>query len=121
MATGDGRHQEWSALLGARKELGDEYDQAFVESVVERVTSEIDERVDMRIAQVSSRSPMRSRSHRGGTFLALSSLTLGIPISSIAGNFGHLPGLAVAWGGIVLVNLANAWRPGDRQPVARRR
>jgi len=48
------------------------------------------------------------------------SLAIGIPISAVAGNYGHVAGLAVAWGGIVLVNLANAWRSREVPPLVRR-
>jgi hypothetical protein len=41
---------------------------------------------------------------------------LGIPLTAIAGNFGHTAGLAIVWGGIVLVNTANAIRPGGSRP-----
>jgi hypothetical protein len=111
MAIGDSRHEEWSATLGARQELGAEYDQAFVESFVERVSAEIDSRVDMRVAERTSSLPLVAHRRRGGTFLALSSITLGIPLTAIAGNFAHTAGLAIVWGGIVLVNAAHAWRP----------
>jgi len=106
----DSRHEEWSATLGARRELGPEYDQAFVESFAERVSAEIDSRVDMRLAERTMSWPVWQR-RRGGTFLALSSITLGIPLTAIAGDFAHTAGIAIAWGGIVLVNVANAWRP----------
>jgi hypothetical protein len=110
MASGDWRHEEWSATLGARRELGPEYEEAFVENFVERVSAEIDTRVDARLAEVTRSLPLGAR-RRGGTFMALASITLGIPLTAIAGHFGHLAGLAVAWGGIVLVNAAHAWRP----------
>jgi hypothetical protein len=106
-------------MLAARKELGDEYDQAFVEGVVERVAAEVDARVDARLAEVGrGRGPRRAR---GSSSMTVLSLIFGIPISAIAGSEAHLAGLAVAWGGIVLVNLANAWRPGDRPVPPRRR
>lgn len=118
MATGDPRYEDWSAILSARKELGDDYDRAFVEAVLERVSAEVDARVDARLVPLRARGWGR---RRGGTFLAFSSMVLGIPISLIAGNYGHLAGLGVAWGGIVLVNLVHAWRPGGRPPASPRR
>jgi hypothetical protein len=104
----DPRYDDWSAILAARKELGDEYDQAFVEVVVERLSAEVDQRVDARLAETGAglRAPRRPRR----TALPFYSLVLGIPISAIAGGDGHVAGLAVAWGGIVLVNVASAWR-----------
>jgi hypothetical protein len=111
MATGDARREDWSAALSARRELGDEYDQAFVENFVDRVSAEIDSRVDMRVAQMASTRPVATRRRRGSSFLALASIVLGIPLTQVAGNTGHTAGLAIAWGGIVLVNVANSWRP----------
>jgi hypothetical protein len=112
MAFGETPREEWSAILGARKDLGDDYDDAFVEGVMDRVSAEVDARVDSRIAAWRATGAFSRRP--GGTFLALASITLGLPASAIAGYFGHLPGLAVAWGGIVLVNFANALRSGGR-------
>jgi hypothetical protein len=110
MAVGDSRHEEWSATLAARRELGAEYDQAFVENLVERLSDEIETRVDVRLAEVTRSSPVAQQRRRGSAFVALASITLGIPLTAIAGAFGHLPGLAVAWGGIVLVNAAHSRR-----------
>ncbi|MGC9962727.1 MAG: hypothetical protein ABSE47_12625 [Acidimicrobiales bacterium] len=106
-------------MLAARRELGDEYDRAFVEGVLERVSAEVDTRVDERMAEMGKMRPSRRR--RGSTGMTVYSLIFGIPISAIAGSQAHLAGLAVAWGGIVLVNIANAWRPGDSTQPARRR
>lgn len=41
--------------------------------------------------------------------LALLSMVMGIPISAIASGNAGLPGLLVAWIGIVLVNVVYAW------------
>lgn len=116
MAAPDPRHEELSAALSARKELGDEYDRAFVEGVVERLGKEIDERVDARLEEIGGRRK-RPRRGGGGSGLATLSLIFGIPITAIAGGEAHLAGIAVAWGGIVLVNLANALR---REPPPHR-
>jgi len=105
-------------VLAARKELGDEYDRAFVEGLLERVSSEIDERVDARLAEVGGRT--RPRHRRGSPSMVFYSLVLGIPISAIAGSDAHLAGLAVAWGGIAVVNIAHAWRPGEDRAPRRR-
>ncbi|HXY44503.1 MAG TPA: hypothetical protein VEH29_09970 [Acidimicrobiales bacterium] len=118
MATADSRHEDWSAILAARKELGDEYDRAFVERVVESVSAEVDERVDARLAEMAPRRAAPRR--RGATSLVVYSLALGIPITDLAGDKAHLAGIAVAWTGIVLVNVANAWRPRERVPYPAR-
>jgi hypothetical protein len=122
MATGGARHEDWSAALGARRELGAEYDEAFVENFVERVSSEIDSRVDMRLAQMAGTRPVTARRRRGGSSLALASIILGIPLTALAGNAAHAAGLAIVWGGIVLVNGASAWRSvGPRPQVVHHR
>jgi hypothetical protein len=114
----DSRSDDWSAILAAHKELGDEYDQVFVEAVVERLTTEVDERVDARVAELGA--GLRASRRRSGSGVLVYSLAIGIPISAVAGNYGHVAGLAVAWGGIVLVNLANAWRSREVPPLVRR-
>jgi hypothetical protein len=111
MATGDSRREDWSAALGARRELGDEYDQAFVENFLDRVSTEIDSRVDIRLAQMAVAPPVSMRRRRRGSSLAFMSMILGIPLTAIAGSAAHAAGLAIVWGGIVAVNIANSWRP----------
>jgi len=118
MATGDSRHEDWSAILAARKELGDEYDRAFIERLVESVSAEVDERVDARLAEMAPRRATPRR--RGATSMVILSLALGIPITDLAGDKAHLAGIAVAWAGIVLVNVANAWRPREQMPYPAR-
>ncbi|MCE1175235.1 MAG: hypothetical protein LWW77_11600 [Propionibacteriales bacterium] len=46
---------------------------------------------------------------KGALALAISSLGIGIPLSAIASSTAGLPGLIVAWIGIVGVNVAFAW------------
>jgi hypothetical protein len=96
------------AALEARSELGGEYDRALLEGFVDQASREIDARVDARVEETLRRVPPARR--RNGNGLAIVSLVMAIPASAIAGSFAHLDGIAVAWGGIVLVNVANAWR-----------
>ncbi|HEX6248095.1 MAG TPA: hypothetical protein VFZ64_09520 [Nocardioidaceae bacterium] len=114
----DKRHlerQELEAALEARRELGPAYEPALVDSFVERIEQAVEARVDARLAE--RRSERKHEDERGSKQMALgiTSLALGIPISAIAGGIGDLPGLVVAWAGIVGVNWAVAWqnrRPG---------
>jgi hypothetical protein len=47
------------------------------------------------------------RHFEGSSFvLAIASLIFGIPISAITANLAGLPGLAVAWLGIIIINIA---------------
>jgi hypothetical protein len=98
------------AAVRARLELGEEYEQALVESFVEQIDDEIEALVDARVAEYARNGALARRPGWAGGVFLVSSLIFAIPLSAVAGAFGHLSGLAVAWGGIVVVNLANAWR-----------
>jgi hypothetical protein len=103
------------AALEARRELGPEYDDHIAAGLAERV----DELVAMRIADTRIANQERlfdredERSGRRQRFvLGIVSLGAGIPISGIAATQAEpgLLGLAVAWAGIVGVNVAAGWR-----------
>jgi hypothetical protein len=114
MSLGDS-HEDLTAALAARRELGHEYDKALAEGVVERMGKEVDARVDRRVAELLGGMRVRGKP-RSGTPLAIVSLVLAIPLSAIAGASGHVAGLAVAWGGIAAVNFAGALRRGGHFP-----
>lgn len=108
------RREDLQAALGARRELGPEYEDAVLDSFLERVDKAIEARVDARVAQrTGDRGQVERRpSQRGpdsGLVLGIVSLCTGIPISGIAAGTEELPGLVVAWAGIAIVNLAHAW------------
>ncbi len=95
-----------TAAAHARRELGPEYEAALVESFLERLDKDIDERLNARAAS----SPGARRPSADASLpIALGSLGLGVPLSAIAGVNGGLGGLLVAWTGIVAVNAAHAW------------
>jgi hypothetical protein len=92
---------EARAALAARRELGEEFDDALVESFARR----IEQRLETRPAA----KPQRTEDERGMSFVvALVSLGTGIPITAIALSNGGLPALLIAWAGIVLVNVVMA-------------
>jgi hypothetical protein len=87
---------ELEATLEARRELGPAHDAHLIAGFLDRIESEIDRRVDERIA---ARGPARRRSsplHPGN-------LALCIPLVAIAGGIGGLPGLIVAFVALALV------------------
>jgi anti-sigma factor RsiW len=88
---------EARAALAARRELGDEFDDALVESFARR----IEERLK------PTRTPARRTTDERGMSLALAivSVGCGIPITAIAISGAGLAGLIVAWAGIVLLNV----------------
>lgn len=110
--------EEVQAALEVRHELGPAYEPAVVDSLAERIEAVIATRVDARVAERERRDKVETA--RGGRqqTLALASLALGIPISAVSAGIADLPGLMVAWAGIVGVNAMHAWQsrpsPGNR-------
>ena len=105
------------AAIHARRELGEDYERALVESFVQQVDQEIEAQVDARVAQYVRGGSLGRQSVWPGGLAIVTSLIFAIPLSTIAGAFGHLAGILVAWGGIVLVNFVYAWRrPLRRKP-----
>ncbi|MFB7246181.1 hypothetical protein ACFCYX_27400 [Streptomyces populi] len=112
--------KELDATLHARRELGAEYESALVDSFMEKVEQRLDSTVDRRVRRRlaeqqmavarDARSP-RSADSWGERFgFGIVSLVLAIPLSAIGVVNEHLPGLLVAWGGIVGVNVVQAAR-----------
>ncbi|CAM5666998.1 hypothetical protein GCM10010266_37290 [Streptomyces griseomycini] len=116
--------KELSATLQARRELGEEYESALVDSFLEKVDQRIDGAVERRVRRQFAEQQMTvardSRAPRatdtwGERFgFGIVSLVLAVPLSAIGGGVAHLPGLLVAWLGIVGVNVVQAarTRPG---------
>jgi hypothetical protein len=100
------------AALAARRDLGPDYDDHVAAGLAERVeqlaayrTADLRSDLDRRREDREDASSSRTQ-----TFvLGLVSLGAGIPISAISVVQADVPGLLVAWAGIVGVNLANAW------------
>ncbi|MEU6354475.1 hypothetical protein ABZ896_34990 [Streptomyces sp. NPDC047072] len=112
--------KELNATLQARRELGDEYETALVDSFLEKVDQRIDGAVERRLRrQLAEQQMVAARGSRtskptdswGERFgFGIVSLVLAIPLSAIGGGIAHLPGLLVAWAGIVGVNAFQAVR-----------
>jgi hypothetical protein len=120
----DGRNtdlrKELDATLQTRRELGEEYETALVDSFVEKVEQRIDDAVDRRVRRhlaeqqlATARGARRPKnadtwSERFG--LAIISLVLAIPLTAVAGGVAGTAGTVAAWVGIVGVNFAQAVR-----------
>jgi len=112
--------KELDATLHARRDLGEEYESALVDSFLEKVDQRIDGAVDRRVRRQlaeqqmvvarGSRSPQSTDSWGERFGFGIVSLVLAIPLSAIGGGVAHLPGLLVAWVGIVGVNVVQAAR-----------
>ncbi|WP_406132005.1 hypothetical protein [Streptomyces sp. NBC_00989] len=124
--------KELNATLQARRELGDEYESALVDSFLEKVDQRIDGAVERRVRRQmaeqqmvvarGSRGPRAANDSWGERFgFGIVSMVLAIPLSAIGGGIAHLPGLLVAWAGIVGVNAVQAARTNPGLFGGRRR
>ncbi|MBA3844338.1 MAG: hypothetical protein H0X39_17270 [Actinobacteria bacterium] len=80
---------ELEATIDARLELGSEHDDHLVAGFLDRIETEIDRRVDERVAK-------RVPAKRGGSVLHPANLGICIPIIAVAGGLGGHVGLIVA-------------------------
>src|SRR5579875_903483 len=119
-------NDEIRAAAETHRELPPEYQGAVIDSFLEKVSAEIDARVDARLAaayrMAPPQQPQPPRRHGSPTFLAVASLVLGIPLTAIvAAASSHpigLPGVIVIWAAIAVINIAWAGRgrfPGERR------
>jgi hypothetical protein len=99
-----------AAALAARRELGPDYDAAFLDKMVDRLdtsiearlTSQLDERLRHDVAEAH-----KERSSR--VTIAVISLVVAVPASGIAMSGDHgTSGLFVVWLAITLINVAYA-------------
>ncbi|MGC0376852.1 putative membrane protein [Streptomyces sp. SAI-229] len=112
--------KELDASLQARRELGEEYESALVDSFLEKVDQRIDGVVERRVRRQfaeqqmtvarDSRSPRATDSWGERFGFGIVSLVLAVPLSAIGGGVADLPGLLAAWLGIVGVNVVQAAR-----------
>lgn len=108
---------ELKAALAARQELGHDYDDAFVESLAERIEQTL--AVRMAAHQHPALYPVppvppRRASHGGGgaeLALAIISMAAAIPLSAIAVVNAGTGGLFIVLAAIVLINFAHVLRP----------
>ena len=102
--------QDVEALLEVRHELGTSYDAALVDSFAERIEKAVAERVDAQVAERHRVAKRETDRDSQAMVLGIVSLGTGIPITAVAGGIADLPGMLVAWAGIVGVNVAYAVR-----------
>lgn len=101
---------ELAASLAARRELGPDYDAAFVEAVAERL-----ERAVAARRPSAAESEKQDKADRAMALTVVCvSLGVSIPTTAIAVSQAGLPGLIVVWLAIVAINVAFALRPRRR-------
>ncbi|MEU0859208.1 hypothetical protein ACFYMX_20580 [Streptomyces griseofuscus] len=124
--------KDLDATVRARRDLGDDYDSALVESFLEKVEQRLDGAVDRRVRRqvaeqqmaaargaAARRNPVDSWGERYG--FALLTLVLAVPLSAIAGALAGLAGMVATWIGIVGVNATQAIRQHPELLSGRRR
>lgn len=97
---------EVRAALSVRKDLGPDYEDAVVEGFVERLDATITARVQAEVARRAAETGDADGDKDNRFVLAIISLGVGIPLTAIAGGIADLPGLLIAWAGIVGVNVS---------------
>lgn len=102
------QRDELAAVLEARRELGEEYEPALVESFIQRLDHAIDVRVQAGLAERARSDANQAESLRGQVRLGVASIALGLPITAIAGGTGGVWGLIACWSGIAAVNIGYA-------------
>ncbi|XKK64543.1 hypothetical protein HFP71_22515 [Streptomyces sp. ARC32] len=112
--------KDLDATLRTRRELGEEYESALVDSFLEKVDQRIDGAVERRVRRQlaeqqmttarDSRSPKPTDTFGERFGFGIVSLVLAITLSAIGGGVAHLPGMLVAWAGIVGVNVVQVAR-----------
>lgn len=123
--------KELDAALHARKDLGEEYESALVDSFLEKVEKRLDGTIDRQmrrhlaeqqmIMARSARNPAGGVDSWGERFgFGIVSLILAIPLSAIGVVNAGLSGLFVTWFGIVGVNAVHAARGTGLLPLLRR-
>jgi hypothetical protein len=112
MTTPEIPREEIAAAVSARSEVGREYDDAFVESIVTKVNETIDARLGplQQAAPTQQRADAASGERRVAVTIAIFSLSVSIPLTAIVLANGDMPSLLIVWLGIALVNLAVAIR-----------
>lgn len=107
--------QDVEALLEARRDLGPSYDAALVDSFAERLERAVAEQVQANLVErQQDRGREKDREQRQ-FILGIVSLGAGIPITAISAALENVPGLIVAWTGIVGINVAHALRDRRRR------
>ncbi len=112
--------KELDATLQARRELGEEYESALVDSFLDKFEQRLDGAVDRRVRRQMAEQQMvvargatspRTSAGWGGRFgFSVISLVFAVPLSAIAAVQAGLPGLLVTWAGIVGINAVQAIR-----------
>lgn len=112
--------REAEAAIGARHDLGPEYEAQIAAGLAERIEHAVwnGRQQDSQQTKVELARIRDERGSRAQRFtLAIISLGTGIPLTAISANYVDpgLLGIAVTWAGIVGVNAVFGWRDRSRR------
>ena len=96
--------------IAVRQEGGSAAPEVLARGFLDQLQDEINRQVDRRVEEQIA----RRKGGAGGAApdkemilgLALGSMGIAVPLSAIAGYFGHSAGLALVWVSIVIINIA---------------
>jgi hypothetical protein len=95
------------AALAARRELGGDLEEHLLESFLARVEQQIDARVDQRLKErTGSVSKRKAKDKYNPSEILGVTFGTAIPLSFVAGIFGHGIGIAAVMAAVIVVNLA---------------
>ena len=109
-------HRDVEAALGARRELGPDYEDAVAASLAERVEELVARRTGQLEVTPEDRQHERTEEKADGDgrfIIALVSLGAGIPITGIVHD--SVATTAIAWAGLVGINVAAALKGRRRR------
>ncbi|GAA0394446.1 hypothetical protein GCM10009530_52390 [Microbispora corallina] len=106
--TSPSTREDLRAVIAARRDLGPDYEDALVDSFLDKLDVEIAARVRGEVAAHLQQQGPRPPRKDAAVAVALGSLGIGVPLTAIAAGTAHGAGMLLAWCGIVGVNLAYA-------------
>jgi hypothetical protein len=128
MQTGESEtKKDLRAAAHTAKELGPDYENEIMDGFLQRLDQRIDAQIAVRVRrEVAGGAVPEARPNRGeraGNAFQYVSLALAVPLSAIGASLGGLPGLAMAWAGIVGLNFVQlrGQRHEERQARTQRR
>jgi hypothetical protein len=92
------------------RELGPEYESEVIDGFLHRLDERLEAQIAVRVrreleANPEARRPARKERGDHPNAFQYASLVLAVPLSAIGAGVSHLPGLLVAWAGIVGLNV----------------
>ena len=95
--------EEVQAHVAARRDLGPEFEDDVVDSLVQKVEKALGDRIDAKIAQARLSGGRSSGQRVNPMGLMAVVLCLGIPLTAVAGGVGGLAGIITVWGAVGLL------------------